>query len=136
MTDSEGVVSVQSRFGVAETIDRLAETITGLGLHVFARIDHAAGAKDAGMALRPTELLVFGNPKGGTPLMQDKQIAGIDLPVKALAWEDEAGTVWLSYNAAEWIAARHGLKDTTAVAVQAISAGMDKVIGMAAGRDQ
>ena len=74
---------------------------------VFARIDHAAGAASVGMALRPTELLIFGNPKGGTPLMQDRQTAGIDLPVKALAWEDADGKTWLSYNDADWIAARH-----------------------------
>ncbi|MFE0015557.1 DUF302 domain-containing protein [Mesorhizobium sp. NPDC059054] len=80
--------------------------------------------------------MIFGNPKGGTPLMQDKQIAGIDLPVKALAWEDEAGKVWLSYNAANWIAARHGLGDASLTAVQAIADGMGKVIGMAAGREQ
>lgn len=135
MTSSEGLVSIESRFGVAETIDRLAETVTRLGLHVFARIDHAAGAQDVGETLRPTQLLIFGNPKGGTPLMQDRQIAGIDLPMKALAWEDEAGKIWLSYNTADWIAARHGLGDASATAVQAIADGMGKVIGMAAGRE-
>lgn len=132
---SAGVVSVESRFGVTETIDRLAETVSKLGLLVFARIDHAAGARDVGLALRPTELLIFGNPKGGTPLMQDKQIAGIDLPVKALAWKDETGKVWLSYNATEWIAARHGLSDASVTAVRAIAEGMEKVIGIAAGRE-
>lgn len=126
------MVSVESRFGVAETIDRLAETVTRLDLHVFARIDHAAGARDIGETLRPTQLLIFGNPKGGTPLMQDRQIAGIDLPMKALAWEDEAGKIWLSYNTADWIAARHGLGDASATEVQAIADGMGKVIGMAA----
>lgn len=125
------MVSVESRFGVAETIDRLAETVTRLDLHVFARIDHAAGARDIGETLRPTQLLIFGNPKGGTPLMQDRQIAGIDLPMKALAWEDEAGKIWLSYNTADWIA-RHGLGDASATEVQAIADGMGKVIGMAA----
>jgi uncharacterized protein (DUF302 family) len=135
VSGSQGIVSVESRFGVTETLDRLAETVTRLGLHVFARIDHMAGAQDVGLLLRPTQLLIFGNPKGGTPLMQDKQIAGIDLPVKALAWEDELGKVWLSYNAAEWIAVRHGLGDASVAAVQAIAGGMDKVIGLAAGRE-
>lgn len=130
---SDGIVSVESQFEVTETIDRLAETVTRLGLLVFGRIDHAAGARDVGLALRPTELLIFGNPKGGTPLMQDKQIAGIDLPVKALAWKDETGKVWLSYNAAEWLAARHGLSDASVASVRAIADGMDKVIGIAAG---
>ncbi|WP_246684548.1 DUF302 domain-containing protein, partial [Mesorhizobium sp. M5C.F.Ca.ET.164.01.1.1] len=79
-----GLISIESRFGVRETIDRLVETVTGAGLRVFARIDHAAGAQEVGAALRPTELLIFGHPKGGTPLMQDRQLAGIDLPIKAL----------------------------------------------------
>lgn len=135
MSGSQGIVSFESRFGVAETLDRLVETVTRLGLHVFARIDHMAGAQEVGLPLRPTQLLIFGNPKGGTPLMQDKQIAGIDLPVKALAWEDEHGKVWLSYNPAEWIATRHGLSDASITAVQAIANGMGKVIGLAAGQE-
>src|SRR5436305_1614647 len=128
-----GLISVESRFGVAKTIDRLAEIATGVGLRVFARIDHAAGAHEVGASLRPTELLVFGHPKGGTPLMQDRQLAGIDLPIKALAWEDEQGKVWLSYNDAQWLAERHDLGDTSRDAVAAIAAGMQKVIWAAAG---
>jgi uncharacterized protein (DUF302 family) len=134
MTGS-GVITVQSRFGVTETIDRLADIVLRSGLLVFARIDHAAGARDVGASLRPTELLIFGNPKGGTPLMQDRQIAGIDLPVKALAWEDADGEVWLSCNDAHWIAERHGLGDASKQAVEAIAAGMAKVIAVAAGTD-
>ncbi|MBN9235378.1 MULTISPECIES: DUF302 domain-containing protein [Phyllobacteriaceae] len=136
MTGGDGIVTIESRLTVTETIDRLVEVVTKLGLNVFARIDHAAGARDVGMALRPTELLIFGNPKGGTPLMQDRQIAGIDLPVKALAWEDEAGKVWLSYNTAEWIAVRHHLGDASNAAVQAIAGGMSKVVGLATGREE
>jgi uncharacterized protein (DUF302 family) len=128
-----GLISVESRFGVAKTIDRLAEIATGVGLRVFARIDHAAGAHEVGASLRPTELLVFGHPKGGTPLMRDRQLAGIDLPIKALAWEDEQGKVWLSYNDAQWLAERHGLGDASRDAVAAIAAGMQKVISAAAG---
>jgi uncharacterized protein (DUF302 family) len=135
MTEN-GLVSVESRFGVAETIDRLVETVTGAGLRVFARIDHAAGASEVGAALRPTELLIFGHPKGGTPLMQDQQLAGIDLPIKALAWEDERGRVWLSYNDAHWLAERHGLGDASREAVAAIAAGVQKVVAAAAGVDQ
>ncbi len=131
--DESGIVSIESRFGVSETIDRLAETVTNLGLTVFARIDHAAAATKVDMALRPTELLIFGNPKGGTPLMQDWQIAGIDLPVKALAWEDETGKVWLSYNEAEWIAARHGLGAASRQAVEALARGLANVTALAAG---
>ena len=128
-----GLISVESRFGVRETIDRLVETVTRAGLRVFARIDHAAGAHDVGAALRPTELLIFGHPKGGTPLMQDRQSVGIDLPIKALAWEDEQGKVWLSYNDAQWLAERHGLGDASRDAVAAIAAGMQKVVSAAAG---
>jgi uncharacterized protein (DUF302 family) len=130
---TSGITTVESRFGVKETIDRLAETVQRVGLLVFARIDHAAGAHDAGFALRPTELLIFGNPRGGTPLMQDRQISGIDLPVKALAWEDEDGKVWLSYNDPHWIAERHGLGEKSEQAVKAIAGGMEKVIAAAAG---
>lgn len=130
---NNGIVSLESRFGVSETIDRLAETVTKLGLAVFARIDHAAGAAKVDMPLRPTELLIFGNPKGGTPLMRDRQISGIDLPVKALAWEDQAGKVWLSYNTADWIAARHQLGSASRQAVEALGAGLGKVAALAAG---
>ncbi|TPI50095.1 DUF302 domain-containing protein [Mesorhizobium sp. B2-9-1] len=136
MMTENGLVSVESRFGVAETVDRLVETVTGAGLRVFARIDHAAGAREIGAVLRPTELLIFGHPKGGTPLMQDRQLAGIDLPIKALAWEDEQGKVWLSYNSPHWLAERHGLGDASRDAVAAIAAGMQKVVAAAAGVDQ
>ncbi|MBZ9988500.1 DUF302 domain-containing protein [Mesorhizobium sp. BH1-1-5] len=135
MTEN-GLVSVESRFGVAETIDRLVDTVTRAGLRVFARVDHAAGAREVGAALRPTELLIFGHPKGGTPLIQDRQLAGIDLPIKALAWEDEQGKVWLSYNDAHWLAERHGLGDASRDAVAAIATGMKKVVAAAAGVDQ
>jgi uncharacterized protein (DUF302 family) len=133
LVDQPGIVTVESRFSVAETIDRLADLVQRAGLIVFARIDHGTGARDVGLELRPTELLIFGNPRGGTPLMLDRQIAGIDLPVKALAWQDENGKVRLSYNDAEWIALRHGLGPTSAEAVQAIVAGMAKLVGAAAG---
>src|SRR5215469_12694269 len=93
---SNGLTTVASRFSVSETLDRLTTALTNAGLRVFARIDHASGAEEVGMQLRPTELLIFGHPRGGTPLMQDKQTAGIDLPVKALAWEDADRKVWLT----------------------------------------
>jgi uncharacterized protein (DUF302 family) len=130
----KGLVTIASSYSVRETIDRLAAIVTSKGLNVFARIDHAAGAATVEMKLRPTELLIFGNPKGGTPLMQDRQSAGIDLPVKALAWEDEAGKVWLTTNDPAWIAARHGLGAASAAAVAAIAAGMDAVTKAAVSR--
>src|SRR5579863_7559758 len=123
-----GLITIASKFSVRETIDRLAAAATSAGLHVFARIDHAAGAAQVGMELRPTELLLFGNPRGGTPLMQDRQTAGIDLPVKALVWEDEEGKVWLTYNEASWLAARHELGDRSNAAVEAIEKGLATLI--------
>jgi uncharacterized protein (DUF302 family) len=121
---SNGLITVASRFSVSETLDRLTTALTGAGLRVFARIDHASGAEEVGLKLRPTELLIFGHPKGGTPLMQDQQTAGIDLPVKALAWEDEEGRVWLTYNEAAWLATRHELGASSKSAIEAIEAGM------------
>jgi uncharacterized protein (DUF302 family) len=109
MTDN-GLITIPSAYGVGETIDRLASEVRSKGMTIFARVDHAAGAKDAGLSLRPTLLLIFGNAKGGTPLMQDKQQIGIDLPLKALAWEDASGKIWLSYNDLKWLGRRHNLK--------------------------
>ena len=108
MTDN-GLVTTASRFLVRETMARLVEALDKRHLTVFARIDHAAGAASAGLALRPTEVVIFGNPKGGTPLMEERQTAGIDLPLRALVWEDVDGKAWLSYNDPAWIARRHGL---------------------------
>jgi uncharacterized protein (DUF302 family) len=133
MSDN-GLTTIGSAYCVAETIDRLVAAITPLGMNVFARIDHAAGAASVGMPLRPTQLLLFGNPKGGTPLMQDRQTAGIDLPLKALAWEDADGKVWLTYNEAAWIAERHGLGAASAAAVTAMAAGLGKVTNAAAAK--
>jgi uncharacterized protein (DUF302 family) len=121
---SNGLISVASKFSVRETIDRLTAAVTEAGLLVFARIDHARNAAQVGLELRPTELLIFGHPKGGTPLMQDKQTAGIDLPIKALAWEDEEGTVWLTYNEAMWLATRHQLGAASSDAIKAMEAGL------------
>lgn len=122
--DSNGLIAVASKFSVRETTDRLAAAANSAGLIVFARIDHAEGATRVGMELRPTELLIFGHPKGGTPLMQDKQTSGIDLPVKALVWENEEGKVWLTYNEAAWLAVRHNLGASSKSAVEAIDAGL------------
>jgi uncharacterized protein (DUF302 family) len=125
---SYGLITVASRFSVGETLDQLTTAIIAAGLIVFARIDHGGNAKAVGMQLRPTELLIFGHPTGGTPLMQDRQTVGIDLPVKALAWEDETGNVWLTYNEASWLAARHGLGDNSEHAITDIKEGMTKLV--------
>jgi uncharacterized protein (DUF302 family) len=101
---TDGLITISSRHSVKETIDRLATALAAKGIAVFARIDHGAGAASVALALRPTELLIFGSPKGGTPLMQARQSIGIDLPLKMLAWQDESGKVRLSYNDIGWLA--------------------------------
>ena len=111
----EGLTSIQSRFGPKETMDRLEAEIRAQGMTVFARIDHAAGAAEVGLTLRPTELIIFGNARGGTPLMQSVQTVGIDLPLKALVWEDASGKTWLSYNEPSWIAQRHSVANAEQV---------------------
>jgi uncharacterized protein (DUF302 family) len=111
----EGLTSIRSRFGPKETMDRLQAEIRAQGMTVFARIDHAAGAAEVGLTLPPTELIIFGNARGGTPLMQSVQTVGIDLPLKALVWEDAAGKTWLSYNEPGWIAQRHSVANAEQV---------------------
>ncbi len=111
---TDGLVELKSPRDARETMNRVEEGVKQRGLNVFARIDHAAGAAMAGKTLRPTELLIFGNPQGGTPLMECAQTAGIDRPLKALVWQDAAGQVWLGYNDPAWIARRHGAGDCPA----------------------
>jgi uncharacterized protein (DUF302 family) len=109
-TSPPGLIVVESPFSVVETMDRLEEKMEQNGLIVVARIDHAANAASAGEILRPTQLLIFGNPAVGTPLMEANQTAGIDLPQKFLAWEDADGQTYLGYNDPAYLAARHGLE--------------------------
>ena len=122
-----GIITIQSGFPVKETISRLISIIESRDMTVFARIDHADNAIKQGLTLRPTELIIFGNPKAGTLLMQDKQISGIDLPLKALAWEDEQGKSWLSYNDTNWIAERHALSTKSDPIIKAITETMTAV---------
>src|SRR5580692_10909124 len=116
----DGLITVSSRYPARDTMDRLLLALAKRNMTVFARIDHAAGAASAGLSLRPTEVVIFGNAKGGTALMQDRQSAGIDLPLKALVFEDADGKAWLTYNDPAWIAERHGLGAASAAAVQAM----------------
>jgi len=129
----DGLITVASAYRVAETVDRLAAAAEAAGMQRFVRVNHAAGAAEVGMSLRPTELILVGNPRGGTPLMQDCQTAGIDLPLRALAWEDADGRVWVTTNDAAWIADRHGLGKASAAAVSAVSAGLAGIVGEATG---
>jgi len=108
-------VKVKSPYTVEQTLDRFERVIKAKGMTVFTRIDHAAGAASVNKDLRPTELLVFGNPKMGALLMQSNQAAAIDLPMKALAWKDASGQVWLAYNDPAYLAQRHGIGDRAAL---------------------
>ena len=121
----DGLISLRSPVGPKQTADRLKAELQARGLTLFAQIDHAAGAAGAGLALRPTELFVFGNAKGGTPLMQAAQTIGIDLPLKALVWHDEAGDCWFSYNDPAWLTERHGITEAT----QQLTASMSALLG-------
>jgi uncharacterized protein (DUF302 family) len=105
---ADGLIAVKSPHTATVTMNRLEDIAKQRGLTVFARIDHAAGAAKVGKMLRPTELLIFGNPQGGTPLMECAQSAGIDLPLKALVWEDASKQVWVGYNDPAYLAQRHG----------------------------
>jgi uncharacterized protein (DUF302 family) len=103
-----GMIDVPSPYSEPETLARLESILKEKGLTVFARVDHSGEAEKAGLKMRPTQLLIFGSPKGGTPLMIAAPSVAIDLPLKALAWEDESGRVWLSYNVPEYLQQRHG----------------------------
>jgi uncharacterized protein (DUF302 family) len=106
----DGMINIESAYNVATTADRLERVLEKKGMTLFAHIDHSKGAEKAGLKLRPMITVIFGNPKVGTPLMQCNQTIAIDLPQKALIWEDEKGQVWFSYNDPKYLAQRHGLK--------------------------
>jgi len=110
-----GMISVKSFHDVGTTADRLEKVLKAKGMTMFIRIDHAEGAQKIGKTLRPTQLVIFGNPKVGTPMMQCRQSVAIDLPQKALIWEDETGQVWFSYNDPKYLAMRHEISACTEV---------------------
>ncbi|MCW8931497.1 MAG: DUF302 domain-containing protein [Gammaproteobacteria bacterium] len=110
-----GLIVKPSAYSVGETLDRFESIIKKKGITVFTRINHSEGAKKVDLNLAPTEVLIFGNPKLGTPLMLSQQTAAIDLPLKAIAWKDKEGKVWLAYNSPSYIAKRHGIEDKQAV---------------------
>jgi uncharacterized protein (DUF302 family) len=111
MNSGEGIISKPSKYSVPETVHRLETILTAKGIKVFALVDHSGEAEKAGLKMPPTQLLIFGNPKGGTPVMLAAPTAAIDLPWKALAWQDAGGQVWLSYNDPVYIQRRFGLGD-------------------------
>jgi uncharacterized protein (DUF302 family) len=130
---ADGLITVRSSYSPKETMKRLETEVKAKGLTVFARIDHAAGAAEVGLSLRPTELLIFGNAKGGTPLMQSVQTIGIDLPLKILIWQDEAGDTWLSYNDPSWLAKRHGANHNVEATVTALTSALHALAKAATG---
>ncbi len=125
-----GLISKSSRYSASETMDRLVAVVQSKGMTVFARIDHAAEAEKVGLKMRPSQLLIFGNPKGGTPLMVAAPTVAIDLPLKALAWEDAGGKVWLSYNSMSYLKERHGIEGEDET-LKAVAAALDAMTGKA-----
>jgi uncharacterized protein (DUF302 family) len=131
--DVEGLITLRSNYGPKDTMDRLEAEVKAKGLTVFAHVDHAAGAAAVGLPLRPTDLLIFGNARGGTPLMQSAQTVGLDLPLKILVWQDAEGATWLSYNDPSWVAKRHGLSGDVEATVGAITTAIHTVAKAATG---
>jgi uncharacterized protein (DUF302 family) len=123
---ADGLIAVKSPYSAKETMSRLEDIVKSRGLNVFARVDHAAGAAKIGKTLRPTDVLIFGNPQGGTPLMECAQSMGIDLPLKALVWEDAAAQVWVGYNDPAYLAKRH--EAGTCAAVENVSKALAGVV--------
>ena len=133
-TAQADMIDKLSPHSVAQTIDRLSAAVEGAGATIFARIDHAAGATSAGMELRPTELLIFGNPKLGTPAMIDGQTAGLDLPLRVLAYADGDGTVHVTYHDPADLAAGHGLP-ADAKYIMMMTGALDKLTSKAIAQD-
>jgi uncharacterized protein (DUF302 family) len=127
----DGLITLRSAFDPKETMSRLEAEIRAKGMTVFAHVDHAAGAAAAGMTMRPTDLLIFGAAKGGTPLMQAVQTIGIDLPLKALVWQDDAGATFLSYNDPAYLTHRHGLGESAKPVVEAMSGALKAIAAKA-----
>src|SRR4029077_17967743 len=123
-----GVITRESLSGPGETSDRLVAAIGARGLTLFARIDHAAGAAGGGLTLRPTQLLIFGNARGGTPLMQAQQLLGMELPLRALVWQDEALRTWVSCPDVRWLAQRYGAAPGVTPVVAALAAALEGLV--------
>jgi uncharacterized protein (DUF302 family) len=131
VASEDDVIKKKSNHDVGTTLDRLEERVREKGITVMGRVDHAKNAETAGMELRPTQLLIFGNPKLGTALMQENQQIGLDLPMKVLAWEDAEGQVWIGYVEPEELAERYGIDDDHEV-VEKLTKALDMLTGAAA----
>ncbi|MCK4865418.1 MAG: DUF302 domain-containing protein [Gammaproteobacteria bacterium] len=133
MASDKGLVNKKSPFSVKVTLDRLENVLRKKGITIVTRWSHHAGARKAGIPLRPTELLIFGNPKMGSHFFTSNQSAGIDLPMKALAWKDKKGQVWLTYNDPTYIAKRHGIDNRPAI-VKKMTGALNKLTNVAIGQ--
>jgi len=128
---AEGLITIRSSYGPKQTMDRLEAEVKAKGLTLFAHVDHATGAAAVGLPLPRTDLLIFGNAKGGTPLMQQAQTIGIDLPLKGLVWQDDRGTTWLSYNDPAYLAQRHGLGEQAKAVVTTLTGVLNAIAAKA-----
>ena len=124
---ARGLTTLRSRYGPEETMNRFEAEVRARGMIAFAHIDHAAGAAAVGLSLRPTELLVFGNVRDVTPLMEFVQTIGIDVPLKALVWQDASGVTWLSYNDPKWVCKRHRLDSGLGTTVGLLTAALNQM---------
>ena len=128
---ARGLITIKSNYGPEVTMNRLEAELSAKGMTVFARVDHAAGAEAAGLSLHPTELIVFGNARGGTPLMQAARTIAVDLPIRMLVWEDASRDTWLTYNDPKWLATRHGLGRDAASAVNTLASTLRTLVAAA-----
>ncbi|HMD96758.1 MAG TPA: DUF302 domain-containing protein [Terriglobia bacterium] len=123
-----GLVHLRSPYSVPETLKRLESVLPAKNLTIFARVDHSGEAEKVGLTMRPTQLIIFGSPKAGTPLMVASPTLAIDLPLKALAWEDEDGKVWLSYNSPDYLQQRHEIPDVLVKSIAGVGALLEKAV--------
>jgi uncharacterized protein (DUF302 family) len=128
MVNKQGLVQIPSHYSVDETLQRLESAFAARGLLVFARVDHSGEAEKVGMKMRPTKLVIFGSPKAGTPLMVAAPTLAIDLPLKALVWEDKTGKTWLTYNSPEYLRERHGVSSELINNLAGVGALMEKAV--------
>jgi|SRR5580692_5372485 uncharacterized protein (DUF302 family) len=127
-SSDNGMIHLTSRFSIAETCERLDSALQSRGLTLFARIDHSGEAEKVSMKMRPTQLIIFGSPKSGTPLMLASPTLAIDLPLKALVWEDAGGKVWVSYNTPEYLKKRHNIPDELVMNIAVIGPLLQSVV--------
>lgn len=128
LSTQNGIVHVASPRSVPEALKKLEEVVAAAGPRVFARVDHSGEAEKAGLKMRPTQLLIFGSPKAGTPLMLAAPSLAIDLPLKVLVWEDEEGKVWLSYNSPDYLKQRHGIPDDLVKNIAGVGVLVEKAV--------